>query len=278
MASVADSPAGSPSCTPTGATASGAEVNIDSLTACVSSVDSALRQFGEQMAAAEVQAPLPNSRAQLEAEVQHLRRELAAARRGAHISERVEVEMRRVKRMWHESEHRLLLLQSELRTAQVTQKAVNADLHHLEEVAHTQKQRIDELVRMAALDHSAQRERNEQLEKAREAARLSKIESNELSLQMVAASAMIVSLRTEVGLLEKGVVDGEAEGRALLQRLHASAVKRDEQHKRQLRMWEERAVGLIDAGPAAKLDLILMQVRALSPMPMPFLLTVVGPR
>ena len=40
-----------------------------------------------------------------------------AARRGAHVSERVDTEMRRVKRLWHDSEHRLLLLQSEVRTA-----------------------------------------------------------------------------------------------------------------------------------------------------------------
>ena len=45
------------------------------------------------------------------------------ARRGAHVSEGVDAEMRRVKRLWHESEHRLLLVQSELRTTQVTQRS-----------------------------------------------------------------------------------------------------------------------------------------------------------
>ena len=50
--------------------------------------------------------------------------------------------MRRVKRLWQESEHRLLLLQSELRTSQVTHEAVGADLRHAEEQLASQAQRI----------------------------------------------------------------------------------------------------------------------------------------
>jgi hypothetical protein len=113
------------------------------------------------------------------------------------VCRRVDMEMRRVKRLWHESEHRLLLLQSELRTAQVTQKAVVADLGHMETANAAQAQRIDELVRGAALDHQAQRERVDALETAREAARMAKAEAAELSLQMVAGTAAIAALREE---------------------------------------------------------------------------------
>ena len=127
----------------------------------VASVDSVLEQFmmGEGSSvytASGAPAPLDefssytgpatNSTGLLEAEVLRLRRELVAARRGAHVSEGVDAEMRRVKRLWHESEHRLLLVQSELRTTQVTQRAVSADLRLLEETSASQAQRIDELV------------------------------------------------------------------------------------------------------------------------------------
>lgn len=54
----------------------------------------------------------------------------------------------------------------------------------------------------------------------------------------------------------------EDEARRLLERLHASAVERAGQHKRQLELWEKRASALLEAGPAAKLDLILMQGNA----------------
>ena len=131
------------------------------LASAVASVDSALEQFllgdgSSVYTASGAPAPsaeyseytgVPANRTQLlEAEVLRLRKELVAARRGAHVSEGVDAEMRRVKRLWHESEHRLLLVQSELRTTQVTQRAVSADLRLLEETSASQAQRIDELV------------------------------------------------------------------------------------------------------------------------------------
>ena len=140
------------------------------------------------------------SRAQLEAEILRLRRELATARRGAHVSERVDTEMRRVKRLWQESEHRLLTLQSELRTSQVTQRAVGADLALAEEQLASQAQRIDELVRGSALDLQAQRERADALDAAREATRLARLESAELQLQLASASATVLALTSEVEL------------------------------------------------------------------------------
>ena len=234
------------------------------IASAVASVDSALEAFAAaEEAGGGIVNSVPVSREQrLEAEILRLRSELLAARRGAHVSERVDTEMRRVKRLWHDSEHRLLLLQSELRTAKVTQDAVAADLRHLEELSAQQAERIDELVRGAALEHTVQRERALELEKARDAARKSRLESSELSLQMVAATATVSALRTEVGLLEDSLVTGEAETRRLLVTLHGSAVERAAQHKKQLNLWEARASTLIDAGPSAKLDLILMQGNA----------------
>ena len=164
--------------------------------------------------------------------------------------------------MWHESEHRLLLLQSELRVAQVTQRAVAADLRHTEAACASQASRINELTSTAALEHQASRKRVEALEAAREDARRARIESAELTLQLVAAGAMSQALRGEIGLLEKAVEDGEAEARSMLTKVHASAVERAGQHRKQIELWEKRASGLIDAGPAAKLDLILMHGNA----------------
>ena len=198
----------------------------------------------------------------LQAEVQRLRREVVALRRGAHVSERVDVEMRRVKRLWQEAEHRLLLLQSEVRSAQVTQRALGADLAHVEEVCAAQAQRIEELVRSAAVDHQAQRERAHALEASRDAARRAKLDVGETQLQMVAMGASVRALTSEVELLEGGAVAAEAEHRQLLQRLHAGASERASLHRQQLALWEQRASALIDAGPNAKLDLILMQGNA----------------
>ena len=131
-----------------------------------STVDAALQEWAKaDRAAAASGAPaapaLQGSRAQLEAEVLRLRRELAAAVRGSHVSERVDTEMRRVKRLWQEAEHRLLLLQSELRTALVTQRTLGADLRHAEALAEAQGARIEELAAGSALDAALVRERGD---------------------------------------------------------------------------------------------------------------------
>ena len=158
--------------------------------------------------------------------------------------------------------HRLLLLQSELRTAQVTQAAITADLSHAESLLAERATRIEELERAAVLDYQASRTRVEQLEKARQAEKDAKFESSELAVQMVGASAANMSLRAEVALLEGSLVSAVEEGRTMLMRLHASATERAAQHRKQLEMWESRASVLLDAGPTAKLDLVLMQGNA----------------
>ena len=66
----------------------------------------------------------------------------------------------------------------------------------------------------------------------------------------------------QIALLEDSVTEQEEGGRALLARLHASAAERATIHKRQLEMWEKRAAVLLDAGPAAKLDLVIMHGNA----------------
>ena len=48
----------------------------------------------------------------------------------------------------------------------------------------------------------------------------------------------------------------------LLSKLHASALERADQHRAQLALWEKRASDLLEAGPTAKLDLVMMQGNA----------------
>ena len=66
----------------------------------------------------------------------------------------------------------------------------------------------------------------------------------------------------QIALLEDSVTEQEEGGRALLARLHASAAERATIHKRQLEVWEKRAATLLDAGPAAKLDIVIMHGNA----------------
>ena len=101
--------------------------SVDTALAQWAAAERAARQASGQSVTADSSA-LPGTRAQLEAEVLRLQRELAAARRGTHVSERVDKELRRVKRLWQESEHRLLLLQNELRTWAPIIKAGNIQI------------------------------------------------------------------------------------------------------------------------------------------------------
>lgn len=237
-----------------------------SLVSGATTVDAALAEWAqaERLAGASLPAAasLPGSRVQLEAEIVRLRRELAAARRGAHVSERVDTEMRRVKRLWQESEHRLLVLQSELRTAQVTQRTMAADLKHAELDLQSQSERIRELEHAARLSSSMLRERSDALDAAREAEHAQRATVGQLQLQLVATAVSSEALTSEVQLLERSAAEAVEETSTLLSKLHASALERADQHRAQLALWEKRASDLLEAGPTAKLDLVMMQGNA----------------
>ena len=85
---------------------------------------------------------------------------------------------------------------------------------------------------------------------------------SELQLQLVATTVSSEALAHEVHLLEHGTDEASKEAAALLRKLHASATERAEQHRTQLKLWEDRASALLDAGPTAKLDLVLMHGNA----------------
>ena len=249
-------------------TFSSAAAGPRSVASVASTVDTALAQWAaaERAAGAEAEAApmamVPGSRAQLEAEVVRLRRELAAARRGTTVSERVDKELRRVKRLWQESEHRLLLLQNELRTAQVTQRTLAADLTQAEVLTTAQGSRIEELVSAASVQSGMMRERAEELEVANTAITHKTVLIGQLQLQLVATAVSAEALSSEVQLLERASADQQEDAAGLLEKLHASASERAEQHRTQLALWETRASSLIEAGPAAKLDLVLMNGNA----------------
>ena len=162
-----------------------------SLVSGATTVDAALAEWAqaERLAGASLPrgASLP-ALVQLEAEIARLRRELAAAR-AARTCPSASTPRCAVKRLWQESEHRLLVLQSELRTAQVTQRTMAADLKHAELDLQSQSERIRELEHAARLSSSMLRERSDALDAAREAEHAQRATVGQLQLQLVATAS-----------------------------------------------------------------------------------------
>ena len=235
--------------------------SVDTALAQWAAAERAARQASGQSVTADSSA-LPGTRAQLEAEVLRLQRELAAARRGTHVSERVDKELRRVKRLWQESEHRLLLLQNELRTSQVTLRTLAADLTHAEALTAAQASRIDELVAAAEVNAALYRSRADELERTQLAITDKAAMVRQLQLQLVATAVSAEALSSEVHQLEVAAAEQLEETATLLTKMHASATERAQQHRAQLALWEQRASALIEAGPSIRLDLVLHQGNA----------------
>jgi hypothetical protein len=235
--------------------------SVDTALAQWAAAERAARQASGQSVTADSSA-LPGTRAQLEAEVLRLQRELAAARRGTHVSERVDKELRRVKRLWQESEHRLLLLQNELRTSQVTLRTLAADLTHAEALTAAQASRIDELVAAAEVNAALYRSRADELERTQLAITDKAAMVRQLQLQLVATAVSAEALSSEVHQLEVAAAEQLEETATLLTKMHASATERAQQHRAQLALWEQRASALIEAGPNIRLDLVLHQGNA----------------
>ena len=235
--------------------------SVDTALAQWAAAERAARQASGQSVTADSSA-LPGTRAQVEAEVLRLQRELAAARRGTHVSERVDKELRRVKRLWQESEHRLLLLQNELRTSQVTLRTLAADLTHAEALTAAQASRIDELVAAAEVNAALYRSRADELERTQLAITDKAAMVRQLQLQLVATAVSAEALSSEVHQLEVAAAEQLEETATLLTKMHASATERAQQHRAQLALWEQRASALIEAGPNIRLDLVLHQGNA----------------
>lgn len=235
--------------------------SVDTALAQWAAAERAARQASGQSVTADSSA-LPGTRAQVEAEVLRLQRELAAARRGTHVSERVDKELRRVKRLWQESEHRLLLLQNELRTSQVTLRTLAADLTHAEALTAAQASRIDELVAAAQVNAALYRSRADELERTQLAITDKAAMVRQLQLQLVATAVSAEALSSEVHQLEVAAAEQLEETATLLTKMHASATERAQQHRAQLALWEQRASALIEAGPNIRLDLVLHQGNA----------------
>ena len=235
--------------------------SVDTALAQWAAAERAARQASGQSVTADSSA-LPGTRAQVEAEVLRLQRELAAARRGTHVSERVDKELRRVKRLWQESEHRLLLLQNELRTSQVTLRTLAADLTHAEALTAAQASRIDELVAAAEVNAALYRSRADELERTQLAITDKAAMVRQLQLQLVATAVSAEALSSEVHQLEVAAAEQLEETATLLTKMHASATERAQQHRAQLALWEQRASALIEAGPSIRLDLVLHQGNA----------------
>eukprot|EP00966_Prymnesium_polylepis_P152306 3517835-Prymnesium_polylepis.1 len=124
--------------------------------------------------------------------------------------------MRRIKTLWEDAEHRLLIVQSELLMSKVSQRTLQADVSFMEAQAE-QAARENAALREQLL-HEEQRQMDTQdaLEKALASERQERLVAVELQLQLGQALATGRALTTEVGTIEAELQETEREAEELL--------------------------------------------------------------
>ena len=133
--------------------------------------------------------------------------------------------MTRVRKLWEDAEHRLLVVQRELLLAKVAESTLKADLGFMEGQL-SQTMRENETLTQAVHDARAlQRETEDALEHAQAAERHERLTQAEMQLQLGQSSGTAKLLTQETRIIDEELAETTREAEELLKALHASALQ-----------------------------------------------------
>ena len=175
-----------------------------------------------------------------------------------HVSARVEAMMRRVQRAWEDAEDRALRHHAELVLAQVAQRTLLGEMEHAEIDEEMNNKDRALLTRQRDDARGAAQRAEAAAEKAAALRARGDREHKSDKLKLAMADAERQALAAEVAALEREAADEAEATQAVLGKLQLAGHKRHESTKKQLALWDERLRQFLDAGHAARLELVLV--------------------
>ena len=175
-----------------------------------------------------------------------------------HVSARVEAMMRRVQRAWEDAEDRALRHHAELVLAQVAQRTLLGEMEHAEIDEEMNNKDRALLTRQRDDARGAAQRAEAAAEKAAALRARGDREHKADKLKLAMADAERQALAAEVAALEREAADEAEATQAVLGKLQLAGQKRHESTKKQLALWDERLRQFLDAGHAARLELVLV--------------------